>query len=201
MHLERWRSVAAALAIAAMTSGPAAARGRECAVEASLHWVDVAGLAPFAYASMADETRAALAGYGVCAHVSRSSPGAVRTNGEIGVVLLRAMPGSAGQRVLGATRSRAMRNATVWIYFDEVAAALGLARRPTETWTGPERAEFGRALGRVAAHEIVHALLPGRPHDRAGLMSPSFGRRELTASVLNAHPALRADLLRANPQP
>jgi hypothetical protein len=32
-------------------------------------------------------------------------------------------------------------------------------------------------------------------------MSPSFGRRELTASVLNAHPALRADLLRANPQP
>ena len=62
-----------------------------------------------------------------------------------------------------------------------------------------ERAHFGRALGRVAAHEIVHALLPDRPHDRAGLMARSLGRRELTAAVLRA-PGLLADLRRAAPK-
>ncbi len=55
----------------------------------------------------------------------------MRTDGEIGVILLRSMAGSGvGRHVLGATRSRDARNATVWVYFDEVASTLGLAGRP-----------------------------------------------------------------------
>ena len=201
MHLERRRAVSAAMAIALAASVPAAARGRECAVETRLEWVDVSGLAPFAYPAMAVETTEALAGYGVCAEVVRASPSSVRTSEEIGVVLLRSMGGSgAGRHILGATRSRDLRNATVWVYFDAVASALGLDARPTESWSGIERAEFGRALGRVAAHEVVHALLPERPHDRGGLMSPSFGRRELTVSTLDTHPGLLADMRRAGPE-
>ena len=201
MHLERWRTVSAAMAIVAAASVSAAGRERECAVETRLQWVDVAGLAPFAYAAMAHEAADILAGYGVCAEVTRGSPASVRTSKEIGVVLLRSMGGSgAGRHILGATRSRDLRNATVWVYFDEVASALGLARRPTESWSARERGALGRALGRVAAHEIVHALLPERPHDRAGLMSPSFGPRELTTSSLDTHPGLRADMRRAGPE-
>ena len=197
MHLEEWRAVSAAMAMVAAASVPAAGRERDCSVETRLLWVDVIGLAPFAYAAMAGEMADILAGYGVCAEVARASPASVRTTGEIAVILLRSMGGSGvGRRVLGATRSRDPRNASVWVYFDGVASTLGLAGRPTESWSLIERREFGRALGRVAAHEVVHALLPQRPHDRAGLMSPSFGRRELTVSALDTHPGLLADMRR-----
>jgi hypothetical protein len=184
MHLGRWRAASLAVAIAAAASAPAAARGRECAVETRLQWVDVSALAPFAYHAMAGEAGEILAGYGICAELSRASAASVRTEGEIGVILLRAMGGSGvGRHVMGATRSRDARNATVWVYFDEVAETLGLAGRPPESWTGIERTQFARALGRVAAHEVVHVLLPGRPHDRAGLMAPSLGGRDLTGAL------------------
>ena len=200
MHLERWKTVSAAMAIVAAASVPAAGRARECAVETRLQWVDVTGLAPFAYDAMAGEAADILAGYGVCADVSRGSPRSVRADGEIGVILLPTMGGSGvGRHVLGATRNRGARNPTVWVYFDEVAATLGLAG-PAASWSASERGALGRALGRVAAHEIVHALLPGRPHDRGGLMSARFGRRELTVAALDRHPGLRADMQRASPE-
>jgi hypothetical protein len=192
MHLERWRDVSVALAIAALASIPAAARDRECAIETRLQWVDVMALAPFAYPVVASETAQILAEHGVCADVARASPKSVRGRGEIGVILLRTMGGSGvGRHVLGATRSRDARNATVWVYFDEIAQALGLGGRGTESWSQAERVAFGRALGRVAAHEVVHTLLPDRPHDTAGLMAPSLGREALTATALSAHPSLR----------
>lgn len=198
MHLERWRALSAATAIAAATSVPSEARECECSVETRLHWVDVSALAPFAYSAMAEEAWDILAQHGVCAELVRASTKSVRTNGEIGVILLRTMGGSGvGRHVMGATRSRDARHATVWVYFDEVAATLGLAGRNAQSWSGMERIAFGRALGRVAAHEVVHALLPERPHDRAGLMSPALGRRELTSSALDTHPGLLADVRRA----
>jgi hypothetical protein len=201
MHLERWRAASAAMAMAVATSAPAAARERECAVETRLQWLDVSDLAPFAYRAMAAEAKEILAEHGVCADLARASTGSVRTDGEIGVILLPSMGGSGvGRHVMGATRKGAARHATVWVYFDEVASALGLAGRPPDSWTPIERAGFGRALGRVAAHEVVHALLPQRPHDRLGLMAPSLGRRELTASALYTHPGLRADVRRAAPE-
>jgi hypothetical protein len=201
MHLGRWRVVAAAVAVSAATSVPASARGRECPVETRLQWVDVIGLAPFAYTAMAAEAGDILAEHGVCADIARASPRSVRTSAEIGVILLRTMGGSGvGRRVLGATKSRDARNASVWVYFDEVASAVGLGGRPTETWSGRERATFARALGRVAAHEVIHVLLPQRPHDETGLMASSFGPRQLSASALSAHPGILADVRRRAPQ-
>jgi hypothetical protein len=193
MHLERWREVSVAVAIGVVASVPAAARDAECAVKTRLQWVDVLALAPFAYGALAGEARQILADHGVCADVARASPSSVRGRVEIGVILLRTMGGSGvGRHVMGATRSRDPRNATVWVYFDEIASALGLGRRETESWSPVERLAFGRALGRVAAHEVVHALLPERPHDSSGLMAPSLGRRELVASELSAPPDLLA---------
>jgi hypothetical protein len=172
-------SFTAALVVAATV--PAAATGVECRVRAQMQWIDVLDLAPFAYRTAAGEARRILRAQGVCAEMARASTSTVRVKGEIGIILLRAMPGSgAGRHVLGATKRQGGVNA-VWIYFDEVAAALGLGGRPTESWTAVERIRAGRALGRVLAHEIVHVLLPSRPHDAAGLMARSFGARELTA--------------------
>jgi hypothetical protein len=165
-----------------------------------LEWIDVHSLAPFAYGAMASEAARTLAAHGVCAHVDRVMPSAVREGGAIAVILLRSMAGSGvGRRVMGATRPRDGRNATVWVYFDEVASVLALPPREPEVWTAGDRLAFGRALGRVAAHEVIHALLPGRPHDRTGLMAPSFGRHALTTRALLTHPSLVADVRRARP--
>jgi len=42
----------------------------------------------------------------------------------------------------------------------------------------------GRALARVAAHEIYHALTASESHDSDGLMRPSFSGRDLLGLVL-----------------
>ncbi len=195
MRVERRRAAAAVMVMAAMAGVPCAAAERECALETRLEWVDVGGLAPFAHRVMAGETARTLADHGVCAKVVLASPWSVRGRGDIGIVLLRSMAGSGvGRHVMGATRTRDPRNATVWVYFDAVASALGLAGRSPESWTAIERFEFGRALGRVAAHEVVHALLPGRPHDRVGLMTASLGRHALTVPEPFTHPGLVADM-------
>ena len=38
-------------------------------------------------------------------------------------------------------------------------------------------------LGAVIAHEIGHALLPGHPHSKAGIMRPEWEAREAHASL------------------
>lgn len=57
-------------------------------------------------------------------------------------------------------------------------------------YAGDGQAQFrhegviGRALGRVAAHEICHVLTASGAHDEEGLMRPSLDRRDLCAVEL-----------------
>lgn len=200
MHLGTWREIVA-LAVAWVAMTPKAAMaGPECAVETRLQWIDVLAVAPFAYRAMADEAAAMLARHGVCAAIVPAAASAVRTRDEIGVVLLRSMGAAgAGQRVMGAVRHTANGTASVWVYFDEVASALGLGGRDPAVWTAVERSDFARALGRVTAHEVLHALLPGRPHDPSGLMAASLSRTALTRLSLSGDRELLAAVRRATP--
>jgi hypothetical protein len=50
-------------------------------------------------------------------------------------------------------------------------------------WTPGERGVFARALGRIAAHELVHVLLPDLPHSSEGLMRASISGRSLGGGV------------------
>ncbi len=56
---------------------------------------------------------------------------------------------------------------------------------------------FGRALARVAAHEIFHALTESADHDEAGLMKPAFDRFDLCGRKLELMPASMMRLDRA----
>jgi hypothetical protein len=56
---------------------------------------------------------------------------------------------------------------------------------------------LGRALARVAAHEIFHALTESVHHDDEGLMKPSFDRLDLCSRRLDLIPASLARLDRA----
>lgn len=56
---------------------------------------------------------------------------------------------------------------------------------------------FGKALARVASHEIVHALTESVEHDEVGLMKPAFDRHDLCSAKLRLTPATIARLDRS----
>ncbi|HET8645188.1 MAG TPA: hypothetical protein VFO85_06850, partial [Vicinamibacteria bacterium] len=142
---------------------------------ASLHersldlvFVDVEGTVPSAFPRMAREASAVLERLGVRTRWRRGGHGIVASQHEITVVLMNSTAANAGvaPHVLGATLVGERTSRTVWIYLPHVAAALGLGARLPPDDKGDEVALLGTALGRVAAHEIIHALVPKLPHSR-----------------------------------
>lgn len=78
---------------------------------------------------------------------------------------------------------------------DQVMSAL--ARHRGLPGTRVASSVYGRALARVASHEIVHALTESADHDDCGLMKPAFDRHDLLASKLSLAPSSLARLDRA----
>lgn len=78
---------------------------------------------------------------------------------------------------------------------DHVTAAASRMWR----WPGGRIAPevYGRALARVAAHEIFHALTESADHDEDGLMKPAFDRLDLCSRKLELLPSSLARLDRA----
>lgn len=73
------------------------------------------------------------------------------------------------------------------------AGAGGRRAGPKE---GPAAIRFGRALGRVLAHELVHAIAPDCPHTGSGLMSARLTRWMLTSAEADFDEIARAYLRR-----
>jgi hypothetical protein len=53
------------------------------------------------------------------------------------------------------------------------------------------------AVGRVAAHELVHVIVPAWPHARSGLMAPWLDRSALTGASVSLDLATRDALCAA----
>ena len=72
---------------------------------------------------------------------------------------------------------------SVFLSVGAAKRALGLSRSGRRTWPGhgPWARRLGRALGRILAHELVHAIAPDCPHTHRGLMSARLSRRLLLA--------------------
>jgi hypothetical protein len=150
----------------------------------ALVWVDVMGAVRLAYPEAAREVVALLERMGVRATIREGHARSVTSEGELTVVVLPGLPPGSrlDHRVMGATSRSPQGIRAIWVYAAGVSRTLGL-----DTRRGPHRAvahrkEFGRALGRVVAHELVHALAPGRPHVKGGLMAEHMGRALLLSS-------------------
>jgi hypothetical protein len=108
---------------------------------------------------------------------------------EVRVILLdRAAANRSGQPILGATPPSFDSAPFLWIHVPNVRAALGL--RPDVPLSAVDLGSvrsLGVAVGRVIAHELVHALAPSEPHGR-GLMSAKLTGHQL------ALPRLSVDL-------
>lgn len=140
----------------------------------SLHlvWVDVLGTASFAVPFASSEAAAILGQAGIATTSAVGTPSTELAADEIRIVILEEFPGESplSKRVMGCTR-RGGQTRTTWVYLSSVMWALGRADRSGRGLPPREQEEVGRALGRVAAHEIVHVLAPDLPHGRDGLMA------------------------------
>jgi hypothetical protein len=76
---------------------------------------------------------------------------------------------------------------TTWIYVPNVAAALELDLENVATSFDAQRL-LGIALGRVLAHEIVHAIAPDVEHTSGGLMRAGLD----SVQLVRDRPALAA---------
>lgn len=193
------RLVFAALALASVAGTAAAADSH--AVRAV--WLDPARTALGVDAVARAEARSLLREMGLSLSWRTGDAKEIAFPGdEVRVILVdRGIEQASGVHVLGATPPRFEGAPFLWVHVPSVRAAAGLrAGVPGRADPLSARA-FGVALGRVVAHELVHALAPSVPHG-TGLMSAKLTCRQLTAARLAVDPevgrAVRA-VLRGEP--
>lgn len=96
---------------------------------------------------------------------------------EIPIVLLKEDPivGRRSSHVMGLVVRRQEPNRVVWAFLENVRWTLREGRDRELPAAGQGR-DLGLALGRVVAHEVIHAIAPDEPHARNGLMSHAMNR-------------------------
>ena len=144
----------------------------------SLVWYDPSGGLEGAFPILADEVRSIFRGLGVEAswRIGGTYGGAALP--EVPVILLREDPmrRRRSERVLGLVVPDQEPQRAVWAFLENLRTALGLGRHPRD----PQEAEaLARALGRVVAHEVIHAIAPEAPHAGEGLMRHALDKRFL----------------------
>lgn len=158
--------------------------------------VDLDELAPDALRAAWSQTAAVLERLGSRARIRPAAPEDVQAPDEITVVLMPGLPGpQLRPTVLGAVRRTAAPR-VLWLFPEAVAASLGLPTAARAASTPQEQAMLAVALGRVAAHELVHLVCPSRPHDRDGLMAERMSQAILRGGPLAIDDALRRDFER-----
>lgn len=95
------------------------------------------------------------------------------------VVLLPSRPSGPGWRLppraLGVTLSDGVRSApAVYVFYPQLLRIFGVRQTRNRLPSTRDLRLLTRALARVVAHEVFHALLPGQPHAASGLMQAAL---------------------------
>jgi hypothetical protein len=184
MHRD-WQAVAA-LSLAGVALCGERAPAAEPAVSLRILWVETGLGDRFVRNVGLLEARAVLEPVGV-GIVWRSGPPATESpEDEIRVVpLARRLGEKDGRRILAAT-ANGIGPRTVWL---DWAGMLWLASVDGNTLASApplEKRRLGLALGRVLAHELIHALLPNLLHASHGLMDEAMREPLLAPATLDA---------------
>jgi hypothetical protein len=147
-------------------------------------WYDVIEHFPDGGAGAAAELRRQFCEMGVNTAWRRARPGdpygeAGRFEIPVAILARHPLQRSVPRPIMGEVPDRwtAPGPRPVRVYVEGIRDALGLER------TGSAAAELMRlAVGRVATHEMVHALAPRQGHAREGLMSSRLDRKALVGS-------------------
>ena len=155
-----------------------------------LTWYDGYRLLPHGFDLMTAEVHSVFNPLGVRIDWQQGQAGPIpgRNGGsadpaEILVILSPSEPAGLGlsRDVMGAVMGQEVPRRAIYLFFPAVARALGF-RSKGETILQPRWSrDFARSLGRVLAHEVVHAIAPEQPHAIDGLMSCLLKRNHLLA--------------------
>ncbi|MFI5183643.1 MAG: hypothetical protein ACHQNV_04535 [Vicinamibacteria bacterium] len=149
----------------------------------TLRWVDVEkSLAPSQVDVVSEEVLSLFRDLDVPLVWTRREAGLAfsTTRGEVPVIVLRVQPEHLGrERILGLVIRDHEPPSPVWVFVDNIRWTLGQSGGAPSPG---ERRELAVAVGRVVAHELVHALAPEHPHAVAGLMAPTLKRADLLAA-------------------
>jgi len=189
-----------AIASASFADAADASRCDDQPVRLTAVWYDVAEFFPDGGAGAALELQRRFCELGVNTAWRRASPGDLYGDGtdlEIAIAVLWRHPLQSRTRrpIMGEVPETwsGPGPRPVRVYVEGVLEALGLD--PSQAATA---LLMPLAVGRVATHEMVHALAPGQGHARTGLMSSRLGREALVGAppaVLPVHvSAVRAAL-------
>jgi hypothetical protein len=149
--------------------------------------IDLARLTPLTRAAMRHELGALLAPASLALSWRTARPDGETDPDELRVVLLPRVGVGPDRGALGAAANRGLVR-TIWVYVPSVATTLGLDPEAVVTSLESQRL-VGVALGRVVAHELVHALAPAVEHAGGGLMRP----RLHAVQLVRGRPALDGD--------
>jgi hypothetical protein len=198
MSRSRWNVLAVCFPVVLLTAPVAAwepdvARAPSSRPRLPLTLVDFAGLPGEVVSSVGDEIALLATTLGVEAELRAVPPGAVVDAGALTVILMNGpAPATLTPGVMGAVQRQGTTPA-LWIYPASVAAGARLRWEERPRWSDRQRSAFATALARVAVHEIVHVVCPGRVHDADGLMAGRLDAKALTQARPRVPLGLRRD--------
>ncbi len=137
---------------------------------------------------LCNETAALFARWGVTIRSSEALDSGGQQDVRV-VLLERTRLGDRGGLVLGETQATPLEHPAVWILVPNVREVV---ERRGEVASSPV---LGRALARVAAHEILHTL--GLGHAPQGLMRRGLGTSDLTSPWIRVSDGFERQLLEA----
>jgi len=154
-----------------------------------LVWFDFSELLPSDEAEVEREVRSIFCRLGVDVGWEIGSSGRMLDDyarvPQIPVILRKRSPRRL--EVMGQVPQDANVRPVVWVYLDGIKAALGLdpSVRPGHASEVASHS-IATAVGRVAAHEVIHALAPRQRHAAKGLMRSALGRTALLGTATSA---------------
>lgn len=147
----------------------------------ALVWFDVQRELPSGFADMADEVRSIFADLGVEVSWRLGEPGTSYDGTpeiEIAVIALAEDPSPSrrSRTILGLVQREQRPTRNVWAFMANIKRAVGHDPSAGRVPPPGEQRLLARAVGRVIAHEVVHAVAPEHPHDLRGLLKHSLNR-------------------------
>jgi hypothetical protein len=147
----------------------------------TLVWFDLLRELPTGSHDVADEVRAIFAELGIEVTWRQGEPGTSYGGTrelEIAVIALAEDPSPTrrSRTILGLVQREPRPTRTVWAFMGNIKRAVGHDPEAAREVHPVEQRLLARAVGRVIAHEVVHAVAPEHPHDRRGLMRHALSR-------------------------
>ena len=174
-------SITLLAALAVIVAVPAHAASPPPGSTVSLVWFDPEDMLPGAFEDARQEIDAIFRGIGVDVRWRMGGLGSPYESPErrgVAVILVSEDRSHGSSSVMGLVRRAEKPSRVAWVFVNNVRTSLGhlpLRARPSPG----EIPELARAVARVAAHEVVHAIAPEAPHARSGLMNEALSRHYL----------------------